>query len=90
MSNDTVESWIDNYYSMVFPDSFLERRTVRKQLKLSGRNLRDSRYEHSSIVISEKSGYIDCLLQMNRFMNSFLSNRSKKQVNQHQKDKENK
>jgi hypothetical protein len=35
---------------MVFPESFLKRRTVRKQLKLSGRNLRDSRYEHSLIA----------------------------------------
>jgi hypothetical protein len=26
--------------------SFPERRTVRKDMKLSGRNLRDSRYEH--------------------------------------------
>ena len=35
--------------TMVFPDIFPERRTVRKQLELSGRNLRDSRYEHLSI-----------------------------------------
>ena len=32
--------------TMVFPDIFPERRTVRKQLELSGRNLRDSRFEH--------------------------------------------
>ena len=30
---------------------FPERRTVRKKLELSGRNLRDSRYEHSFDVI---------------------------------------
>ena len=35
---------------MVFADSFPERRTVRKQLKLYGRNLRDFRYEDSPIL----------------------------------------
>ena len=38
--------------TMVFPDCFPEQRTVRKQLELSGRNLRDSRYEQFCIEIS--------------------------------------
>jgi len=36
---------------MVNADRFPERRTVRKQLKLSGRNLRVSRYEHSQLTL---------------------------------------
>ena len=35
---------------MVFADSIPVRRTVREKLELSGRNLRDSRYEHPSDV----------------------------------------
>jgi hypothetical protein len=34
-------------FTMVFADRIPERRIVRKQVKLSGRNLRDSRYEHN-------------------------------------------